>query len=115
VLHPQLIILKFNYFDLSQKTMPITNKINCYLNISRKVVLLKNRYNITYTFRRIMPQSYISQETIIEVAEYGIVTLLNADTLSEWVFYLASAHWVKKAIKFNQQLTNRLGSNGYGY
>jgi hypothetical protein len=49
------------------------------------------------------------------VAEYGIVTLLNADRLSEWVFYLAIAHWIKKAIKFNQQLTNRLGSNGYGY
>ncbi|MFB1035246.1 MAG: chaperone modulator CbpM [Sinobacterium sp.] len=46
----------------------------------------------------------ISQEAIIEVVEYGIVTPLEGDTLSEWVFDLESAHWIKKAIKLNQQL-----------
>jgi chaperone modulatory protein CbpM len=38
------------------------------------------------------------------VVEYGIVTPLEGDTLSEWVFDLESAHWIKKAIKLNQQL-----------
>jgi|TARA_B110000503_G_scaffold140242_1_gene230579 chaperone modulatory protein CbpM len=46
----------------------------------------------------------ISQEAIIEVVEYGIVTPLEGDTLSDWVFDLESAHWIKKAIKLNQQL-----------
>lgn len=46
----------------------------------------------------------ISQEAIIEVVEYDIVTPLEGDTLSEWVFDLESAHWIKKAIKLNQQL-----------
>jgi len=46
----------------------------------------------------------ISQEAIIEVVEYGIVTPLEGDTLSEWVFDLEVAHWIKKAIKLNQQL-----------
>jgi len=46
----------------------------------------------------------ISQEAIIEVVEYGIVTPIEGDTLSEWVFDLESAHWIKKAIKLNQQL-----------
>jgi chaperone modulatory protein CbpM len=46
----------------------------------------------------------ISQEAIIKVVEYGIVTPLEGDTLSEWVFDLESAHWIKKAIKLNQQL-----------
>lgn len=46
----------------------------------------------------------ISQEQIIEVVEYGIVAPLEGETLSEWVFDLESAHWIKKAIKLNQQL-----------
>lgn len=46
----------------------------------------------------------ISQEAIIEVVEYGIVKPLEGDTLSEWVFDLESTHWIKKAIKLNQQL-----------
>jgi chaperone modulatory protein CbpM len=46
----------------------------------------------------------ISQEAINEVVEYGIVSPLEGDTLSEWVFDLESAHWIKKAIKLNQQL-----------
>jgi len=46
----------------------------------------------------------ISQEAIIEVVEYGIVTPIEGDTLSDWVFDLESAHWIKKAIKLNQQL-----------
>jgi chaperone modulatory protein CbpM len=46
----------------------------------------------------------ISQEAIIEIVEYGIVTPLEGDMLSEWVFDLESAHWIKKAIKLNQQL-----------
>jgi len=46
----------------------------------------------------------ISQEAIIEVVEYGIVTPLEGDTLSDWVFDLENAHWIKKAIKLNQQL-----------
>jgi chaperone modulatory protein CbpM len=46
----------------------------------------------------------IHQDTIIEVVEYGIATPLEGNTLSEWVFDLESAHWIKKAIKLNQQL-----------
>jgi chaperone modulatory protein CbpM len=46
----------------------------------------------------------INQEVIIEVVEYGIAKPLEGDTLSEWVFDLESAHWIKKAIKLNQQL-----------
>ena len=46
----------------------------------------------------------ISQETVVEVVEYGIVTPLEGDSLSEWVFDLESAHWLKKAIKLSQQL-----------
>jgi len=46
----------------------------------------------------------ISQEAINEMVEYGIVTPLEGDTLSEWVFDLESTHWIKKAIKLNQQL-----------
>jgi chaperone modulatory protein CbpM len=46
----------------------------------------------------------ISEEAIIEVVEYGIVSPLEGETLSEWVFDLESAHWIKKAIKLNQQL-----------
>jgi len=46
----------------------------------------------------------ISQEVIVEVVEYGIATPLTGDTFSEWVFDLESTHWIKKAIKLNQQL-----------
>jgi chaperone modulatory protein CbpM len=46
----------------------------------------------------------ISQEAVVEVVEYGIVTPLEGDNLSEWVFDLESAHWLKKAIKLSQQL-----------
>jgi chaperone modulatory protein CbpM len=46
----------------------------------------------------------INQEAIIEVVEYGIATPLEGETLSEWVFDLESTHWIKKAVKLNQQL-----------
>ena len=46
----------------------------------------------------------ISQEAIVEVVEYGIVKPLEGEKLSEWVFDIESAHWIKKAIKLNQQL-----------
>lgn len=46
----------------------------------------------------------ISQEAIIEVVEYGIVSPVEGETLSEWVFDIESAHWIKKAIKLSQQL-----------
>jgi chaperone modulatory protein CbpM len=46
----------------------------------------------------------ISKDVIIEVVEYGIAKPLESVKLSEWVFDLESAHWIKKAIKLNQQL-----------
>ena len=46
----------------------------------------------------------ISQEVIIDVVEYGIASPLESGTISEWVFDLESAHWIKKAVKLNQQL-----------
>jgi chaperone modulatory protein CbpM len=46
----------------------------------------------------------ISQEAVVEVVEYGIVTPIDGDNLAEWVFDLESAHWIKKAIKLSQQL-----------
>ena len=38
------------------------------------------------------------------MVEYGIVKPLEGEKLSEWVFDIESAHWIKKAIKLNQQL-----------
>jgi chaperone modulatory protein CbpM len=46
----------------------------------------------------------INQEVILEVVEYGIATPQSGETLSEWIFDLESAHWIKKAIQLNQQL-----------
>jgi len=48
--------------------------------------------------------AHISQETIVEVVEYGIVTPVKGDTLAEWLFDIESAHWIKKAIKLSQEL-----------
>lgn len=47
---------------------------------------------------------YINEELIVEVVEYGIAVPQSGATLSEWIFDLESAHWIKKAIKLNQQL-----------
>jgi chaperone modulatory protein CbpM len=44
------------------------------------------------------------KNVIIEVVEYGIAKPMGGNTLSEWVFDLDSAYWIKKAIKLNQQL-----------
>jgi chaperone modulatory protein CbpM len=46
----------------------------------------------------------INKELIIEIVEYGIATPLKSNNLSEWIFDLESAYWIKKAIKLNQQL-----------
>lgn len=46
----------------------------------------------------------IKKEVILEVVEYGIVKPFSGSGLSEWVFDLESAHWIKKAVKLNQQL-----------
>ncbi|MFT6268815.1 MAG: chaperone modulatory protein CbpM [Alphaproteobacteria bacterium] len=45
-----------------------------------------------------------NKEVILEVVEYGIAKPSSGTNLSEWVFDLESAHWIKKAIKLNQQL-----------
>ena len=41
---------------------------------------------------------------IIEMVEYGIAAPISDSQDSEWIFDLESAHWLKKAIKLNQQL-----------
>ncbi|MFT4995126.1 MAG: chaperone modulatory protein CbpM [Paraglaciecola sp.] len=46
----------------------------------------------------------ISEEVIVEVVEYGIATPVAGDTWQEWVFDNNSVHWMKKAIRLNQQL-----------
>ncbi|MFT4653640.1 MAG: chaperone modulatory protein CbpM [Patiriisocius sp.] len=46
----------------------------------------------------------INKDVILEVVEYGIAKPSSGDNLSQWVFDLESAHWIKKAIKLNQQL-----------
>lgn len=46
----------------------------------------------------------IDQEIIVEVVEYGIAAPQRGGTLSEWVFDLENAYWIKKAVKLNQQL-----------
>ncbi|MEP1446847.1 MAG: chaperone modulator CbpM [Paraglaciecola sp.] len=46
----------------------------------------------------------INQETILEVVEYGIVSPINGDTISEWAFDLESAYWIKKAVKLSREL-----------
>lgn len=39
------------------------------------------------------------------MVEYGIAVPIIEDTqYSEWIFDLESTHWIKKAIKLNQQL-----------
>ncbi|MFT6085008.1 MAG: chaperone modulatory protein CbpM [Glaciecola sp.] len=47
--------------------------------------------------------SSIKIEVILEIVEYGIATPQSGLTLSEWVFDLESAHWIKKAIKLNRE------------
>lgn len=46
----------------------------------------------------------IDEEIIIEVVEYGIAAPHRGETLSEWIFDLENAYWIKKAVKLNQQL-----------
>jgi chaperone modulatory protein CbpM len=46
----------------------------------------------------------IDEDTIIEVVEYGIAAPHRGETLSEWIFDLENAYWIKKAVKLNQQL-----------
>jgi chaperone modulatory protein CbpM len=46
----------------------------------------------------------INKDVILEVVEYGIAKPSSGDNLSQWVFDLESAHWIKKASKLNQQL-----------
>jgi chaperone modulatory protein CbpM len=46
----------------------------------------------------------IDEDIIIEVVEYGIAVPHRGETLSEWIFDLENAYWIKKAVKLNQQL-----------
>lgn len=46
----------------------------------------------------------INEEAIAELVDYGIAAPKHGATLSEWVFDLETAHWIKKAITLNQQL-----------
>jgi chaperone modulatory protein CbpM len=46
----------------------------------------------------------INEEVIVEVVEYGIAVPQRGGILSEWIFDLENAYWIKKAVKLNQQL-----------
>lgn len=46
----------------------------------------------------------INEEVIIEVVEYGIAAPQRGGILSEWIFDLENAYWIKKAVTLNQQL-----------
>ncbi|GAA6183355.1 MULTISPECIES: chaperone modulator CbpM [Alteromonadaceae] len=45
----------------------------------------------------------ITQDSIYAVVEYGIAIPIEGNTISEWIFDLDSAHWIKKAVRLNQQ------------
>jgi chaperone modulatory protein CbpM len=46
----------------------------------------------------------IDKDIIIEVVEYGIAQPISNTEYTQWIFDLDSAHWIKKAVKLNQQL-----------
>ncbi|MFA3790269.1 chaperone modulator CbpM [Aliiglaciecola sp. SL4] len=46
----------------------------------------------------------ISQDSIYAMVEYGIVDPIDGKSVSDWIFDLDSAHWIKKAVRLNQQM-----------
>lgn len=46
----------------------------------------------------------IEIDIIVEVVEYGIAQPVSNADHSLWIFDLDNAHWIKKAVKLNQEL-----------
>ncbi|MEP4889557.1 MAG: chaperone modulator CbpM [Aliiglaciecola sp.] len=46
----------------------------------------------------------ISQDSIYTMVEYGIVDPIDGKSVSDWIFDLDSVHWIKKAVRLNQQM-----------
>ena len=46
----------------------------------------------------------IEADIIIEMVEYGIANPVNGETRSDWMFDTTSVHWIKKAIRLQQDL-----------
>ncbi|MDO6692542.1 chaperone modulator CbpM [Aliiglaciecola sp. 3_MG-2023] len=56
------------------------------------------------TIQELCQYEEITQDSVYAVVEYGIVDPVDGNAVSEWVFDLDSAHWIKKAVRLNQQL-----------
>ena len=46
----------------------------------------------------------IEQDIIIEIVEYGIASPAKGETTSDWIFDTTSVHWIKKAVRLQQDL-----------
>tara|TARA_R110001592_G_scaffold91754_4_gene268278 strand:+ start:17231 stop:17539 length:309 start_codon:yes stop_codon:yes gene_type:complete len=46
----------------------------------------------------------IEADIIVELVEYGIASPVKGVTTSDWVFDATSVHWIKKAVRLQQDL-----------
>ncbi len=46
----------------------------------------------------------IEPDIIIEIVEYGIVSPIKGEIASDWIFDTTSVHWIKKALRLQQDL-----------
>jgi chaperone modulatory protein CbpM len=46
----------------------------------------------------------IEPDIIIEIVEYGIASPVKGESTSDWIFDTSSVHWIKKALRLQQDL-----------
>lgn len=60
--------------------------------------------SFSITLSELSHKEGVEQETLLKIVEYGIAQPKQEKHLDEWVFDLESAHWIRKAIKINEEL-----------
>lgn len=46
----------------------------------------------------------VERHTIIQIVEYEIAKPIEGEDIAEWVFDATSVHWIKKAVRLQQDL-----------
>jgi chaperone modulatory protein CbpM len=59
---------------------------------------------LTISFGELCQSESIASEVVIDIVEYGIAQPIRGREIVDWVFDTDSVHWIKKAVRINQDL-----------
>lgn len=65
-------------------------------------VAIMNKTKNTISYNEICQIAGLSEDNVFEIVEYEIVMPLAGNNITQWIFDIASIHWIKRAVRLRE-------------